>query len=525
MLDERRRKWGFMESAPLEVELKLEVMPKSLARLRRHPAFAGQDGNAGATQKLISVYYDTPDFLLRRKGLSLRLRMNGKGQKRIQTIKADQGRTAGLFERSEWERKVDGNHPDLSEVRGTALEPLLSAGIAARLKPVFETRIERTVVRRREDGSDIELTLDNGVIDTGDRSVLLTELELELKSGAPAKLFELAKKLGGAVPLRLSAMSKAARGYELLDSTTEGPVKANPLTIPQGTTSAAAFRLIGRSCLHQLVANEPLMSAGNPEALHQMRIGLRRFRAAVSVFSEIVVDDEIAVIKRELNWVGTLLGKARDIDVLIGEVLHPVRKEHRDEPGIGALVARSEQRRARAYRTAATAVGSARYRKVLLATAAWVEAGAWSTTGHEAAKARRERSIELFAPAELARRHKKVRKLGKHEDKLDVRGRHKFRIRIKKLRYATLFFSELITGKRNRKRCNAALDSMKRLQDALGELNDIAVRTRPSRDGSTHDRPFAAALLLRHQQARVQPLKNAASRAYDDFAAVKPFWT
>ncbi len=71
-----------MESAPLEVELKLEVMPKSLDRLRRHPAFAGQDGNAGAAQKLVSMYYDTPDFLLRRKGLSLRLRMNGKGQKR-----------------------------------------------------------------------------------------------------------------------------------------------------------------------------------------------------------------------------------------------------------------------------------------------------------------------------------------------------------------------------------------------------------------------------------------------------------
>ena len=310
-----------MKSAPLEVELKLEVMPKSLDRLRRHPAFAGQTGNASATQKLVSVYYDTPDLLLHRKGLSLRLRMNGKGQKRIQTIKANQGGTAGLFERSEWERKVDGNRPDLSEVRGTALKPLLSAGIAARLKPVFETRIERTVVRRRDDGSNIELTLDNGVIDTGDRSVPLTELELELKSGAPAKLFELAKKLGGAVPLRLSAMSKAARGYALLDATTEGPVKAKPLTIPQGTTSAAAFRLIGRSCLHQLVANEPLMCAGNPEALHQMRIGLRRLRAAVSVFSEIVADDDIAAIKRELNWVGTLLGKARDIDVLIGEAV------------------------------------------------------------------------------------------------------------------------------------------------------------------------------------------------------------
>ena len=516
-----------MKSAPLEMELKLEVMPKSLDRLRRHPAFAGQDGNAGTTQTLVSVYYDTPDFLLHRKGLSLRLRTHGKGQKRIQTIKADQGSTAGLFERSEWEREVDGNRPDLSVIKSTALKRRLSTGIAARLKPVFETRIKRTVVRRRRDGSDIELTLDNGVIDSGNRSLPLTELELELKSGAPAKLFELAKKLGDAVPLRLSVVSKATRGYELLDGIIKGPVKAEPVEIPPRATTAAAFRLIGRSCLHQLVANEPLMSGGNPEALHQMRIGLRRLRAALSVFSEIVDDDDIAAIKLELNWVSTFLGKARDIDVLIGEVLLPMRKEHRDDRGIGALVARSEKRRARAYRTAAIAVGSARYRKVLLATAGWIEAGLWSRTGHEAAMAWRERPIELFAPDELARRHKKVRKLGKHLDELDVQGRHKFRIQIKKLRYATAFFSELIKGKRNCRRRDAALDSMKRLQDALGELNDIAVRkaSRPNRAGSTHDHASAAVLLLRRQQARVQPLVKAASQAYGDFAAVKPFWT
>ena len=321
-------------------------------------------------------------------------------------------------------------------------------------------------------------------------------------------------------------MSKPARGYELLDKTSKDPVKAERVAIRAGMTTAVAFKLIGRSCLYQLVANESLMVAGNPEALHQMRIGLRRLRAAVSVFSETVADAEVAAIKRELNWVGSLLGNARDIDVMIGKVLHPLKKKHRDEPGISALLAQSEKRRAHAYRAAATAVGSARYRKVLLATAAWIEAGAWSTTGHKAAMVLREQPIELFALDELARRHEKVRKLGKHLDALDVLGRHKFRIRIKKLRYATAFFSGLIKGKRNRKSCNVALDSLKRLQDALGKLNDTAMlkASRPNRIRSTHDRTSAAVLLLSHQQARVQPLKKVASKAYKDFAAVKPFW-
>ena len=313
----------------------------------------------------------------------------------------------------------------------------------------------------------------------------------------------------------------------MLDKTSKGPIKAEHVAVRRGMTTAVAFKLIGRSCLYQLVANESLMVAGNPEALHQMRIGLRRLRAAVSVFSETVADAEVAAIKRELNWVGSLLGNARDIDVMIGEVLHPLKKKHRDEPGISALLAQSEKRRAHAYRAAATAVGSARYRKVLLATAAWIEAGAWSTTGQKAAKVLRERPIELFALDELARRHKKVRKRGKHMDALDVLSRHQFRIRIKKLRYATAFFSGLIKGKRNRKRCDAALVSMKHLQDALGGLNDIAVReaTRPSQTGAMSARSFSAGLLLRHQQARVQPLKKIASKAYKDVAAVKPFWT
>lgn len=328
-------------------------------------------------------------------------------------------------------------------------------------------------------------------------------------------------------PLQLELKSNVASGYGLLSSTTESPIKAETVEIPPDATIAVAFRLIGGSCLHQLVANEPLMSAGNPDGLHQMRIALRRMRAALSVFSEAVADGEVATIKRELKWIGTLLGKARDIDVLLREALYPLRDKHREEPGIGALVATSEKRRARAYRDAATAVSSERFRKVCLALAAWIEAGAWSTTLDAAAKSRRERPIGSFAADELARLHKKVRKKGKHLDELDVQARHKFRIRIKKLRYATSFFSGLIKGKRNRKRCDAALNSMRRLQDALGELNDIAVReaTRPSRAGSTHGRPIADVLFRRHQQARVQPLMKAASRAYDDYAAVRPFWT
>ena len=41
------------------------------------------------------------------------------------------------------------------------------------------------------------------------------------------------------------------------------------------------------------MANEPSMCAGQAESLHQMRIGLRRLRAAIAIFADVVDDDEL----------------------------------------------------------------------------------------------------------------------------------------------------------------------------------------------------------------------------------------
>jgi CHAD domain-containing protein len=41
---------------------------------------------------------------------------------------------------------------------------------------------------------------------------------------------------------------------------------------------------VSNSCLRQVVANEKSVGAGQPEGVHQMRIGLRRLRAAIAFF-------------------------------------------------------------------------------------------------------------------------------------------------------------------------------------------------------------------------------------------------
>ena len=55
--------------------------------------------------------------------------------------------------------------------------------------------MERTVRQLQKNGSEIEVALDQGVINTGDIKTPVSELELEIKSGDPADLFQLAREL------------------------------------------------------------------------------------------------------------------------------------------------------------------------------------------------------------------------------------------------------------------------------------------------------------------------------------------
>jgi inorganic triphosphatase YgiF len=119
-----------------EIELKLEVPPQELRRLRGWRALSREDPDE---QDLASVYFDTPKHKLGRNGISLRIRRDGK--KRLQTINSQVA--DGSFRRGEWENEIKGDVPDLRKVQGTALEPLLTKKLKHKLMAVFETRVRR----------------------------------------------------------------------------------------------------------------------------------------------------------------------------------------------------------------------------------------------------------------------------------------------------------------------------------------------------------------------------------------------
>src|SRR5690242_20652449 len=128
------------------------------------------NGNIGKKQDLVSVYFDTHDFALRDRGLSLRVRR--VGEQRLQTVKANSPTPMG---RREWEAEIDRDQPKLKLARHTALAPILNSDIGQHLKPVFETRIRRMAIPLQVRRSEIELALDEGCVLTGNASLDIAE--------------------------------------------------------------------------------------------------------------------------------------------------------------------------------------------------------------------------------------------------------------------------------------------------------------------------------------------------------------
>src|SRR5262249_23811728 len=354
-------------TAPLEVEIKLELPVAALPQFRKLPLIRALEASAKRSSQ-VSVYFDSDKQKLRRHGLTLRVRRIG--DRYIQTIKATQN--SNILIRNEWESEIADSQPDLVQARDTALDRLLTGKFHRKLKPQFETRVRRIVFPLERDGTVIELALDQGTIDTGAASMRLCEIELELASGDKAHLFDVARLLARALPVQLALASKSERGYRLLDGAQGAPMKFAAVPLTPDMPTREAFREIARACLQQIAGNEPAALKDDAEGVHQMRIGLRRLRTAISIFAALLEDPQTEKIKAGLKWFTGELGPARELDVLLARVVKPVRQRMSGWDDIPKLSQQFAEQRSVALARAREAIGSERYRLLKIEIAAWL---------------------------------------------------------------------------------------------------------------------------------------------------------
>ena len=486
-----------------EFELKLEI-DRAEADLILQAAPLN-DPDAQERQQS-SVYFDTPSHVLRKAGFSLRIR--SIGDRRIQTVKAESAAAAGLFVRPEWEFEVNGDIPVLSG-SDTPLQGLIPKAVLAQIEPVFSVRVlRRTMIVERGDAL-IEVVLDRGEVIAKGHSTSIHELELELKKGDPAALFDLAYELDDVAPLRLGVLSKSERGYMLGGSAAAKPVKTAALTLDPGITTQHGFQAIAGACLRQFRLNEAiLMDTDDADALHQARVSLRRLRSAFSTFKQIVRDDQFDELRSELRSIAAILGKARDIDVLIERLT--------DKGAAEPLMAERE----RAYRDVHQALTSVRLRRLMLKLSEWLAIGQWTVDPDRADVL--QQPLVTFAATALSQHRRRLKRLGREMTIVSDEKRHEARIEAKKLRYATEFFGSLFTSKKASGRQASFHKRLASLQSHLGDLNDLATAPIVLAELNLVGTKTEAA--LQPDLSRREPLIKKAAEAHEALMKSKRFW-
>jgi inorganic triphosphatase YgiF len=521
----------YPNAMPEEIEIKLTVPPDALSRVARLPWIRASSGGSVKHQKLVSVYFDTARFSLRDHHISLRVRRAGR--LRLQTIKSDANGRAGAFGRTEWEQEIADDVPDLSVVEKTALAPLTRRKLERNLQPVFETEVWRTTVPLHVGDSDLELAIDRGHIRAGERNEPISEIEIELKQGDAAEVSRIAGRLAKMLSTAYEPLSKPERGYALREGRAGGAVHAARVVIARELSTGESFKLIGLSCLNHMAANGCAVRRGDGSGIHQMRVGLRRLRAAVSVFRELLRDSQTEKITAELKWLTEQLGPARELDVFVKESIASLAEARPDVSEIAELRRDFEQRRKVGFANAKAAVATERYRRLVLDVALWLAHGDWSTSSDAWHEARRQRPVLGFATTVLSARARKVIKRLRKLNKLGPHDRHKLRIDVKKLRYATEFFSTLFDGPKVRTRQRQCAKSLKDLQDALGKLNDISVHQRIAREiigarkraDDLPQKAYALGLVMERERRQAASCIAAAMKAGRRLARLRPFWT
>lgn len=510
---------------PTETELKLDIPARRLDSIADLAWLKKFERAEPKTEQLVSVYFDTRKRALRDSHLALRVRRIG--DKYLQTVKCG----TSAVDRAEWEREIPGRSPDRALARTTALKSFTAKKRWRKLRAVFETKVKRTSIPLRYGEALIDLALDKGEVSAGGHSQPISEIELELKDGGIATLAELARHLAGAAPVELSLRSKADRGYALADRDEAAPVKPSAVGLADSQSQADGFTAIALNCLQHLTANRPAILKGDPEGVHQMRVGLRRLQTALSLFKDLLDGTETERIKENLKWMSGQLEPAREFDVFLEDEIAKLEREN-SQGAIRSLKSDLQTRRHQGMAQAKAMVSGDRYRRIVLETGLWAIAGAWLRSDDDMQAAKRARPLADAAADILKHRTRKVLKKLRRLDELDAMGRHKLRIAVKKLRYATEFFCALHAQGGSKKRRKIFAARLKALQRALGRLNDIRVHKqfadkqlrKGTRSNGQMRRAFGLGFVTGREREAVRTCLAAAAKAAKRFARVPGYW-
>lgn len=256
--------------------------------------------------------------------------------------------------------------------------------------------------------------------------------------------------------------------------------KKPPKAVKANTPVGKAMALILPPKVHDILALEPLVRAGDVEGLHNIRVATKRLREATRLFIPAFGKRRMKSHLEHLERLNDALGKARELDVLGLHLQDLAAKDDRLADGLRPLMEALARRRAAA---------DEQLMPVLDETLPYLEQDFIELLEDRSKKRRdvwkmpfielgcrsvQERARQAFALEPVAR------------DPDAVAEFHRMRIAVKKLKYALELFLDVL-GKPAKK----AYKPISNLQELMGLVHDcdvlLQVLAEPPTDGLPED--------------------------------------
>ncbi|HEY6394451.1 MAG TPA: CHAD domain-containing protein [Candidatus Binataceae bacterium] len=254
-------------------------------------------------------------------------------------------------------------------------------------------------------------------------------------------------------------------------------------------TSAQAAIAFGANVIAR---EQPGAIAGEEEPIHQLRVGIRRLRASLFLFKNVIHGTHFESFQRDLPWVSKAAGTVRECDII--ESLLRSRASKLDTPlanNLTLLYDALGERRRTAHTNLTAIFASNRYRNLMtrLGAPRLKNAGTLGTLGPSTA--------QMLLPMVRA-----VKRAGTGVDEHSPpEVLHRLRVRIKRLRYALEMLDKL-----GGKACKKTINQLEKLQTAAGEFTDVVAAIAWLRTFA--DSPAAPASALLAAGAMIQSLNR-----------------
>jgi len=235
--------------------------------------------------------------------------------------------------------------------------------------------------------------------------------------------------------------------------------------------SDVALKIILQRLFQVMQQNEEGLRANlDSEFLHDFRVSVRRTRSALTQLKGVLPPAVVARFKTEFSWLGQITGPTRDLDVY--QLKMPEYRASLPEhlkSDLDPLNQFLELHQRNEHRDLVQLLGTQRYQTLLTEWRQFLD----QPLGEDPLRPEGATPILDLASRRIWRSARKVfKKGGAIELDTPAEALHRLRIECKKLRYLLEFFRSLYPEDE----ILPLIDALKRLQDNLGDFNDLEVQ-------------------------------------------------